>query len=322
MNLKTFFCGKILLVIAFSLSMVLAEGQTKKVRANGITIAYQSFGKVTDPKIILINGTSAQMTDWPLEFCERLALKGYQVVRFDNRDVGLSTKLDSLGPPDWAAIAPFVKTCKPAPLPYTLLDMAKDVVGLMDALHFKKANVVGASMGGAIAQLVAIHFPLRVVSLTTISASSGDPNLPAPAPDALKAMSTPAPASRNPDTLANYLANVYKALGSTDDESTRHQKALKQVSRSWYPQGGARQVAAILIGDNCDRRDDLAGLRMPVMIIHGDADPLVSLAAARELAAAIPKAQLHIIKGMGHDLSLRFVNTLADLIAENAAKLR
>jgi pimeloyl-ACP methyl ester carboxylesterase len=306
------------LMMALTSVILHAEGQTKKIRANGITIAYETFGKPSQPKIILINGTSAQMTDWPVSFCKKLAYKGYQVIRFDNRDVGLSEKLDSLGAPNWAAIAPFVKTCKPAPLPYTLLDMAKDVVGLLDALHIKKANIVGASMGGAIAQLVAINYPARILSLTTISASSGDPDLPAPSAAALKAMSTPAPASKNPDSLANYLSNVYKALGSTDDEATRLKKALEQVRRSWYPQGGARQVAAILIGDNCDRRPDLAGLKMPVMIIHGDADPLVSPDAARELKTAIPLAELHIIKGMGHDLSLRFIDTLADLIGKNA----
>jgi len=283
-------------------------------------IAYESFGKTTAPKIILINGTSAQMTDWPLAFCKKLANKGYQVIRFDNRDVGLSTKLDSLGAPDWAAIAPFVKTCKSAPLPYTLLDMAKDIIGLMDALKIKKANIVGASMGGAIAQLVTIHFPERVTTLTTISASSGDPNLPGPDPKALKAMSTPPPASKNPDSLANYLANVYLALGSTDDAASRHKKALQQVIRSWYPEGGARQVAAILIGDNCDRRNDLAKIKVPVMVIHGDSDPLVNLAAAKEIANAIPNSKLHIIKGMGHDFSLSFIDTITDLIAENAGK--
>ena len=198
MNLKNNFTGKLILTIFLVLFLFRANAQTGNVEANGIMIAYESFGKSTDPKIILINGTSAQMTDWPLAFCKNLAKQGYEVIRFDNRDVGLSTKLDALGAPNWAAIAPFVKTCKPAPLPYTLLDMAKDVIGLMNALKIPKANIVGASMGGAIAQLVAIHYPNRVLTLTTISASSGDPNLPGPTPQALKAMSTPAPAMRRP----------------------------------------------------------------------------------------------------------------------------
>src|ERR1700744_1214169 len=122
MNFKKKRIVKLFLTILLSLSICFVNAQVKKVMANGIMIAYESFGKATDPKIILINGTSAQMTDWPLEFCKKLANQGYQVIRFDNRDVGLSTKLDSLGAPNWAAIAPFVKTCKPAPTPYTLLE--------------------------------------------------------------------------------------------------------------------------------------------------------------------------------------------------------
>jgi pimeloyl-ACP methyl ester carboxylesterase len=322
MNFKKKRIVKLFLTILLSLSICFVNAQVKKVRANGIMIAYESFGKATDPKIILINGTSAQMTDWPVEFCRKLANQGYQVIRFDNRDVGLSTKLDSLGAPNWADIAPFVKTCKPAPTPYTLLDMAKDVIGLMDALKIKKANIVGASMGGAIAQMVTIHYPDRVRTLTTISASSGDPNLPGPDPNALKAMSTPAPATTNKDSLANYLVKVYQALGSTDNEPTLRKKALEQVTRSWYPEGGARQVAAILIGDNCDRRGDLAKIKVPTMIIHGDSDPLVRLEAAKEINTAIPHSELHIIKGMGHDFSLQFVDPIANLIAKNAGKVK
>jgi pimeloyl-ACP methyl ester carboxylesterase len=322
MDLKVSSKIKFFLTAGLSLSILLVNAQTKRVKANGIRIAYELFGKASDPKIILINGTGAPMTDWPIEFCEKLAKRGYEVIRFDNRDVGLSTKLDSLGAPNWAAIAPFVKTCKPAPLPYTLMDMANDVIGLMDALKIQKAHIVGASMGGAIAQLVAINYPARTLTLTTLSASSGDPNLPAPEPEAIKAMSTPPPVSKNPDTLANYLVNVYKALGSTDDELTLRKRALAQVKRSWYPEGTSRQVAAILIGDNCDRRNELAKITAPTMVIHGDSDPLVNLEAAKEISAAVPNAELHIIKGMGHDFSESFVDTLVTLVSENTGKVK
>jgi pimeloyl-ACP methyl ester carboxylesterase len=320
MNLRPFF--KTFAVISFSLSQIVVNAQPKEAKANGLTIVYETFGRATDPKIILINGTSAQMIDWPLAFCKKLADQGYEVIRFDNRDVGLSTKLDALGAPNWANIAPFIKTCKPAPTPYTLLDMANDVIGLMDALKIKKAHIVGASMGGAIAQLVAIHYPGRTLSLTTLSASSGDPNLPGPDPKAAQAMGTPAPATKNADTLAGYLVNVYKALGSTDNEPTLRKRALADVNRSWYPAGGARQVAAILIGDNCDRRGDLAKIKVPVMIVHGGADPLVNVAAAKEINAAIPNSELHIIDGMGHDLSDQFIDALVTLVAKNAGKAR
>ena len=241
MNFKRKIFVRVFLAVFFSLSVLLVNAQSGKVKANGITLAYESFGKVTNPKIILVNGTGAPMTDWPLAFCEKLAKQGYQVIRFDNRDVGLSTKLDSLGEPDWAAIAPFIKTCNPAPTPYSLMDMANDVIGLMDALKIKKTNIVGASMGGAIAQLVAIHYPERILTLTTMSASSGDPNLPKPDPKAMQAMSTPPPATKNKDSLANYMVKIFKALGSTDNDLTLRKKALAQVNRSWYPEGATRQ---------------------------------------------------------------------------------
>lgn len=167
--------------------------QEGKVTANGITISYESFGKETDEAMILIQGTGAPMTDWPVEFCRKLADKGLRVIRFDNRDIGLSTHLDSLDQPDWAAIGPLVGTCKPAPLPYTLEDMAADVVGLMDALKIDKAHIAGASMGGAIAQLVAIHYPKNTLTLTSISETSGNPELPWGDEKALKAMATPPP---------------------------------------------------------------------------------------------------------------------------------
>jgi pimeloyl-ACP methyl ester carboxylesterase len=322
MKLRWFWNVKVGLCVLLLCVVLVLRAQTGVVRANGLMLVYESFGKTSNPAIVLINGTGAPMTDWPVNFCKKLAEHGYRVIRFDNRDAGLSTKLDSLGVPDWAKIAPFVKTCKPAPLPYTLLDMAKDAIGLMDALIIKKANIVGASMGGAIAQLLAINFPNRVLTLTTLSASSGDPGLPPANPKAVAAMSTPPPSTRNEDTLANYLINVYRALGTTDNEATLRRRALEQVRRSWHPEGAARQVAAILIADNCDRRPQLAQIKIPTMVVHGDKDPLVSVEAAKEIAAIVPHAELHIIKGMGHDLSQSFVDQLVAIVVRNAGKGR
>lgn len=239
---------RILLTLLFVPALMWSNAQPGIVKANGIKIAYESFGRPTDIPIILIQGTGAPMTGWPEEFCQKLAAKNFRVIRFDNRDIGLSTKLDSLGQPDWASIYPFVKTCKPAPLPYTILDMAKDVIGLMDALKIKKANIAGVSMGGAIAQLVAINYPERVLTLTSASASSGNPELPAGSETALKSMSTPPPLTNNADTLASYLMNVYKALGSTDDDNTLRARAMLHITRCWNPMAVNRQVAAIWIG--------------------------------------------------------------------------
>ena len=217
---------KSFLTLILLLSMLSLNAQPGIVKSNGIHIAYESFGKVTDPALILIHGTGAPMTNWPVEFCRKLAARNLRVIRFDNRDIGLSTKLDSLGQPDWAAIYPFFKTCKPAPLPYTLKDMANDVIGLMDALKISKAHIAGASMGGAIAQILTIYYPERVLTLTSLCASSGNPDLPAGNEEALRAMGTPPPLTSDKDSLANYLVSVYQALGTTDDVATLKARAL------------------------------------------------------------------------------------------------
>ena len=286
---------------------------------NGLTIAYQTFGNISDPPIILINGTGSSMTDWPVALCKKLARYRYRVIRFDNRDVGESTRLDSLGGPDWAAILPFVKTCDPAPVPYSIMDMANDVIELMNALNIQKAHIVGASMGGEIAQLISIYHPGRLFTLTCISSSSGNPDLPPPSSAALEAMSTPPPLTKDKDSLISFQVNIYKALGSTDDEQTLEKRALAIINRSWYPAGSARQVAAILVGGNCDRRPQLSKLKIPTMIIHGDSDPLVLLIAAKELVETIPGSELCVIKGMGHDLSTKFIDKLVKAIVKNAA---
>jgi len=309
------------LTIGWILCFVNSVAQTKYIKANGITIAYESFGDTAAETILLIHGTGAQLVDWPVEFCEALANRGYRVIRFDNRDVGLSTKFDSLGAPDWEAIKPFLKKCEPAPLPYTLVDMAEDATGLLDALNIEKAHIVGGSMGGAIAQLITINHPEKVLTLTSIMSSSGNPDLPQGDEKAIKAMNTPPPNTKNPDTLATYFVNRYKALGSLDDEATLRKKALLHINRSWYPEGTTRQVAAELIGDNCDRRAALAKIQVPTMVIHGDADPLVKLACGKEVAAVIPHAQLFVVNGMGHVLSDKFIQTVTDGIINNTKSI-
>lgn len=299
--------------IAFILISNSLFAQSGTVKVNGITIAYESFGNVKKDAIILIQGTGATLEHYPIELCEKLAKNGHRVIRFDNRDIGLSSKLDSLGQPDWGAIYPFFKTCNKVPLPYTLLDMGKDVIGLMDALKIKKAHIVGTSMGGAIAQLIAINYPNRLLTLTSISASSGNPNREEGNPEALKALGTPPPTSTNNDSIAKYLVKTYRALGALDTESVLLTRAHRHINRSWYPDGTNRQVAAVFIGDYCDRREDLAKIKIPSLIIHGDKDPIVPLSAGKEVGETIPNSKLYIIKGMGHDISLAFVN---ELVAE------
>jgi pimeloyl-ACP methyl ester carboxylesterase len=275
------------------------------VPANGIRIAYEIFGDENDDAILLIQGTGVQLTGWPEALCKRLADDGYQVIRFDNRDAGLSTSLDSLGMPDWGSVIPLIGDCDMSKLPYTLNAMAADAVGLLNALNIEKANIVGASMGGAIAQLVAINFPDKVLSLTSIMASSGNPALPQGDTEVLKTMGTPPPQTEDTEVLAQYLFTIYRALASPGyptPDSLMMQMARSNIERSWNPTGTARQAAAVIIGDNCDRRENLKKLSVPVVIIHGEADPVVKVEAAHELAATIPGAKLITIPGMGHDL--------------------
>ena len=287
-----------LLGCAGSKKNLTSQKQEGRVGANGIYIAYESFGPKKGETILLIQGTGAQLTLWPLELCEKLAQEGYRVIRFDNRDVGLSSRLDSLGMPDWGSIIPRIGSCDMSNLSYTLNDMAKDAVGLLDALKIEKAHIVGASMGGAIAQWVAINFPERTLSLTSIMASSGNPKLPSGNPEVLKLMSTPPPETDDADVLSQYLFAIYKAMGSPGyptADSVLMEIAHTSIKRSWYPAGTARQVAAIIIADNCDRREKLKNISIPTVVIHGEADPVVNLAAGKEVAAIIPNAKLFII---------------------------
>lgn len=292
-----------------------AVAQSGKVDANGITIAYETFGDPKNEAIVLIQGTGATLLHYPVELCEKLAANDFYVIRFDNRDIGLSTHLDSLGQPDWAAIGPHIGTCNDASLPYTLLDMSKDVTGLMDALRIDKAHIVGASMGGAIAQLIAIHFPQRVLTLTSMSASSGNPLRPQGDANALKTMATPPPQTTDVDSIANYLVGVYKALGGIDSDEVLKERALNHVkNRNWKPESVNRQLAAVLIGDYCDRREQLKQISLPTLVIQGDRDPIVPLDAGKEVAVSIPNSKLCIVEGMGHDISLSFVDEIAKCI--------
>jgi len=294
-----------------------SSAQSSEINANGITIAYEAFGDRENETIILIQGSGASLLHYPVELCKKLANSGYYVIRFDNRDVGLSTHLESLGMPDWNAITPYIGTCDPAPLPYTLMDMAKDVIGLMDALHIQKSHLVGTSMGGAIAQIAAIHFPDRVRTLTSIAATSGNPARPPGDEEVLAAMATPPPDTKNTDQLTEYLVKTYKLLGSTDSDEVLSIRARAHIlERNWNNESIQRQLAAVLIGDYCNRESDLAKLQIPVMIVQGSADPLIPMPIGEELHSVIPNSQLCVIEGMGHDLSLEFVDQIRECVRQ------
>lgn len=285
--------------------------------ANGIRLCYDTFGDEAAPPLLLIMGLAAQMVAWDDEFCTLLAQRGYRVIRFDNRDIGLSTRLDGAGLPDIAAAFAAAMQGKPVAAPYTLSDMAADVVGLMDALGIGTAHVVGASMGGAIGQTLAIEHPQRLRTLTSIMSTTGEPGLPPPTPEALAVLFKPAPTEREA-YFASYV-QTWKVLrgGSFPlDEARDLDRAAKNFERGLNPAGVARQLAAILASGS--RKRALAAVKVPTLVIHGDIDPLVPLGCGVDTANSVPGAKLVVIDGMGHALPIGMWPQLVDAIATHA----
>ena len=288
-----------------------------RVKANGVELAYDSFGQANAQPLLLIMGLGCQMIAWDDDFCAQLAARGFRVLRFDNRDVGLSTNCTHLGIPDVAALLGKALAGQPVSAPYTLQDMAEDTVGLLDALGIAHAHVVGASMGGAIAQTLAIHHPQRLRSLCSIMATSGAPDLPPPQPQALALLLTPTPTERTA-YIERYITTwkVLRGSGFVQDEARDPQRASEMHARGLNPPGVARQLAAILASGS--RREALRTLRVPTLVLHGDADPLVPVACGIDVAQSVPSAKLRIIPGMGHALPITMWPQIIDAIAEHA----
>jgi pimeloyl-ACP methyl ester carboxylesterase len=285
--------------------------------ANGIELCYDTFGDRTAPTLMLIMGLAAQMTAWDEEFCEQLAARGYFVIRFDNRDIGLSTKFPQHGTPDLMTLLGQALLRRPVAAPYTLRDMAADAVGLLDALGIERAHVVGASMGGAIGQEMAIHFGTRLRTLTSIMSSTGDPSLPQATPEEAALLLAPPPKDRD-SYFESYKRTwaVLRGPGFPLDEARDLERAARNWERGLNPAGVARQLAAILASG--DRTQALGSVRVPTLVIHGDADPLVRHEGGVATAEAIPGARLVTIKGMGHALPISMWPQLIDAIAEHA----
>ena len=259
------------------MNLNIAHTRPALARANGIELTYDTFGDAQAPPLVLIMGLAAQMIAWDDEFCAALAARGFRVIRFDNRDIGLSTRLESLGVPNVPQLLQAHLAGQPVSAAYTLGDMARDVVGLLDALGIDAAHVVGASMGGAIAQTLAIEYPQRLRSLTSIMATSGDPSLPPPTPEALQLLLTPTPTDQA-GYYQRYVQTwkVLRGPGFPLDEARDLERAAQAFARGLYPAGVARQMAAILASGS--RKAALASVRIPTLVIHGDADPLVPVA--------------------------------------------
>jgi len=284
---------------------------------NGIDICYEIFGAANAEPMMLIMGLGAQMIHWDDDFCRRLAARGFRVIRFDNRDIGKSSKMS--GGKRLTAIEllklRFLKI--PVAAPYKLRDMAEDTIALMDHLHIRSAHIVGASMGGMIAQEIAITFPERVRSLTSIMSTTGNPKIPPPTREATAVLMAPPPASKE-EYFARF-AQTWKILraGSfPEDEALDPARAARTWERGLNPPGVGRQLRAILASGS--RKERLRSVKAPTLVIHGTVDPLVRPEGGKDTAASIPGAKLVMIEGMGHALPMRMWPQIIGAIAEHA----
>ena len=285
--------------------------------ANGIQLEYESFGPAGAPPILLIMGLGGHLTRWNKNLCDLLVDRGYRVIRFDNRDCGLSTHFDDSPVPDFRAW----HNGQPFTPPYTLDDMAADCMGLLSALGIDQAHLVGASMGGAIAQTAAARFPERTLSLTSIMSSSGNPSLPPPSVAAATALFAPLPRQRDcASIVADNLAR-FVTLASPDyptDAARLEQMFSDEYTRNFDPRGVARQLAALLA--NGDRRALLKTITAPSVVVHGAADQLIPVACGEDVARHIPGAEMRVIAGMGHDFPVALSDVLADAICAAAGR--
>jgi len=271
------------------------------VKANGIQIEYETFGDSSASPLLLIIGLACQLIEWHEDFCEKLAEQGHYVIRFDNRDAGLSHKFEEMGVPNVMQAIEAKMQGETVTSSYTIEDMADDAVGLLDALGLQKAHICGMSMGGMIAQTIAIRHPLRVQSLISIYSTTGNPDLPLPEPEAMETLVEAPPVER--EAYIDYLVRTFRVIagsGFAFDEDFHRRLAEKKFDRAFYPQGTGRQLMAVMAQEN--RKPALASVTVPTLVIHGSDDPLVPLACGKDTADAIPGAKLLIIDGMGHDL--------------------
>lgn len=268
--------------------------------------------------ILLVMGLGAQLTLWPDELVEVLVGEGYRVIRYDNRDIGLSQKMEGARAPSLPTQVLRKKFGWPARVPYTLADMAHDGIGLLDALNIAQAHVVGASMGGMIAQLMAVHHPDRLLTLTSIMSTTGNGKLPQAEKHAMEALIAPLK-GMDEETLVEHGLNIARNIGSPGfpfDPAQQRERVLRSVRRSVYPPGLPRQLAAI-IDDGC-RRSRLAAVRVPTLVLHGEDDPLVKLEAGEDTARHIPGARLVTIPGWGHDIPIPLIGQVASEIVTHA----
>lgn len=286
-----------------------------KVTANGISLEYDTFGNQNDRPLLLIIGLGGQLFHWDEDLCLNLASRGHYVIRYDNRDSGLSTKFHQDVDPNILEALGKILNGDKSVAPYTIEDMADDGAGLLDALGIRAAHICGMSMGGMIAQTIALRHPGSVLSLTSIYSTTGNPQLPPPKPEVMSVLLAPRIAEKS--AYVEQMLAVFQMIAGPgfpfDVEWTRRM-AAQSFDRSFCPLGEARQLMAILAQIN--RKPALSSLRIPTLVIHGTDDPLVPLECGKDTAEAIPNSELIIIEGMGHDLPhggawLRIVEALS-----------
>lgn len=288
------------------------------VKANGITLAYETGGPAAGPPLVLVMGLGMPLAFWPDAFVEGLERAGYRVVRFDNRDSGLSTRIaDGPHTPIPVAMARSMMGLE-VPAPYTLADMARDVTGLLDALAIERAHVVGASLGGMVAQVLAARWPKRVASLVSIMSGSGNPYVSFAKPRALSAILHRPERPDEIDSIADYLVHVMGVIGSPrhPPDPARLRAHCERVARRGYDHHGiARQLLAMLAAG--DRRAEVESIRVPTLVIHGTDDPLIPRSAGREVARLVPGAKLLELDGMAHDLPDELIPEIVAAIASH-----
>jgi pimeloyl-ACP methyl ester carboxylesterase len=286
-----------------------------RIRANGIEIEYEDTGPRDGIPLLFINGFGSQLTSWPDEFRLGLEARGIRVIRFDNRDVGLAQKWDGIKV-DARAVAQAMREGRKPDVPYTLNDMASDAAALLTGLGIESAHISGASMGGMIAQLVALDHPRKARSLISIFSTTSDPSLPPSSPEAMAALTTPAPSNDRATVIAHSLKGrrSYASTAWPFDEVFWGKIIGRNYDRMFYPEGSTRQYAAIMASP--PRAERLKSLKLPTLVLHGSADMLLRVEAGRHTAQCIPGSEYHEIEGWGHDMPLGVIPTVVGFIAD------
>lgn len=291
-----------------------------KVSANGVELHYEDHGPTNAPAILLVMGLGAQMIAWPDEFVHGLVGKGFRVIRYDNRDVGMSQRMERAATPNLVWTMLKARIGLPLGVGYTLSDMAKDGIGLLDALGIEQAHVVGASMGGMIVQLMAANHRERLLSMTSIMSSSGAPGLPGPRADIRRRMMANRPSGANREEAVAFGAELVKSFSYPDParpEDAHIEMTGRAFDRGYYPIGTRRQLLAIIADGS--RVERLKTITTPTLVIHGRADPLVPVENSEDIAKHIPGSRLELIDEMAHDLPPSQVDRMVGLIAGHVA---